>query len=117
MFNTNLLKNQSMTVDFETAWFPLFVLDKNQNRIIRKAASLQVYWNNLAVTGDYPLIKFAVSNDRIAYKIIETVEPDVGNNITDSIFLSLNADYVFIKIIFESRDAISGNLNLVLSYN
>jgi hypothetical protein len=106
-----------MAVDFETAWFPLFVTDKSQNRIIRKAASLQVYWNNLAVTGDYPLIKFAVSNDRIAYKIIETIEPDVGNNITDSILIAMNSNYVFIKIIFESRDAISGNLNLVLSYN
>lgn len=117
MFNTNLLKNQPMTVDFESAWFPLFITDSAQNRIIRRASSLQIYWNNLVVTGDYPILKFAVSNDRVAYKVIETIVPDTGNNLTNSEFLELESRFAFIKIILESKTAVSGYLNLVLAYN
>jgi len=105
-----------MTVNFETSWFSMIQFDKSANRIFRRAKSMQMYWNNLAVTGDYPEIKIAVSNDRVGSKIEATIIPDVGNNLNDSLFFDFVDKYSFIKVIFEKKTALTGWLNIVISY-
>ncbi len=116
MYNSNLLRNHSMSVNFETAWFPLVMFDKSGSRIIRRALSMQLYWNNLAVASDYPEIKISVSNDRVGSKIIETVVPDIGSNVNDALFFDFVGKYSFIKIIYDKQSSLSGTLNVVISF-
>jgi hypothetical protein len=105
-----------MNVDFSTAWFPLAIFDKTASRVIRKASSMQLYWNNLAVTSDYPEIKLVVSNDRVGSKIYETLIPDSGSNINDAIFFDFIGKFSFMKIIYDKKSSLSGTLNVVISF-
>jgi hypothetical protein len=112
-----IIKDQDMSGDFETDWFPVLLNEINNFGKEAIAESLQISWHNVTGTLDGEIGVY-ISNDQYGQSLGNTYTIDTTSNIEDCEFIVIShIHFKYIKLIYTKNSITSGLLNANLSFS